>query len=91
MSLSYQAGDHNYWTIVGPVVFSVGSNGSYVVAKQHPEGNNSITNYFIVDKAAYVRLDRARDITGPLTETEFAAKRVALKLPEFTKTLDHLR
>jgi hypothetical protein len=92
MSLSYQTEPRSYATLVGPEVFSVGSDQRYVVAEQHPDGNKSMTNYFIIDKASHPDWrDLNKTILGPLGEETFAAKRAELKLPVFSKTIDSLR
>lgn len=78
--------------IVGPTVFSIGADGRYIVVKQQPATDQfgrfdrSITNYFIVDRAAVS--DTA--IRGPLSAEEFAELSVGLALPAFTKTFDDL-
>lgn len=73
------------------VVFAVGWNGRYLVAKQHPDGNKSVTNYFIIDGANDgVAADPARAVTGPLDAAEFQNMTEQLRLPGFSKTLNSL-
>lgn len=92
MSLGYEGGRGCYATVIGPEVFAVGSNSRYIVAKQHPNGNKSITNYFIVDKSQDCHLRRAPNtVLGPLPEAAFLAKSAELKLPEFSRTIEALR
>ena len=73
-------------------VFSVGYDGRYVVAKQHPHGNKKITNFFIIDAQKDSRMAANKDVvTGPLNDREFQKKAKELNLPAFTKTLDSLK
>ena len=73
-------------------VFSVGWNESYIVAKQHPRNNRTVTNYFILEMALDSELaDPHKSVTGPLSATEFDVKRGKLALPPFTKTIETLQ
>ena len=90
VSLDYDLGHGGWSVLVDARVFAVGSDGRYVVAKQHPHGNRSVTNYFIVDKQADPERDRARAVVGPLTAQEFEVRQHALQLPAFTKVLASL-
>ncbi len=73
-------------------VYSVGWDGRYVVAKQHPKGDKTITNYFIIDAQKDSKYaDPAQTVIGPLTEAEYQQKSAALKLPRFSKTLESLQ
>ena len=89
MSLSYVAGKGAWSGRVEPRVFAVGANERYIVAKQHPDGNKGITNYFIVD----MKEDSPSKpvVMGPLTEEDFAKKSAELTLPLFTKVLESLQ
>jgi hypothetical protein len=92
VTLSYDMGNGSWARIVEPRVFTVGSNQQYVVAQQHPRGDKSITNYFIIDVRAYSpRQDSKHAVIGPLTEKGFQEKAAILPLPPFTKTLESLR
>ena len=87
--LSYDAGK-GYWSgKVEERVFAVGANERYIVVKQHPKGNKSITNYFIID----MKEDSLSKpvVMGPLTAEEFAKRSAEVSLPEFTKTLESLQ
>ncbi len=73
-------------------MFSVGYDGKYVVAKQHPHGRKSITNYFIIDAQKDSKMASNKDVViGPLNEQEFQKKVKELNLPAFTKTLESLQ
>jgi hypothetical protein len=91
VSLSYHIGGGAWIAMVEPRVFAVGANDRYVVAKQHPGGNKSVTNYFIIDvHAGAPNATSNGGVTGPLNEAAFAKKATQLMLPPFTKTLASL-
>ncbi len=91
VGLSYDEGHGSWVELVEPRVFAVGSNEQYVVAKQHPLGDKSITNFFIVAVSAGSMATSDHGIAGPLSEQEYQGKAALLPLPPFTKTLDSLR
>ena len=73
-------------------VFSVGWNDRFIVAKQHPSNNRSVTNYFILELARDGKLaDPSASVTGPLSATAFEGKVASLGLPPFTKTIEALK
>lgn len=77
---------------VDATVFAVGSNGRYVVAKQHPAGDRDKTSYFIIDSLRDSELANQSDVVlGPLSKEAYGKKAVELNLPEFTKVLDSLK
>lgn len=61
-------------------VFSVGHNKNYIVAKQHPNTNRQIINYFILP----IKLDKGIGgnfgLMGPLNSVEFEIKRKQLNI-----------
>jgi hypothetical protein len=93
MSVCYELKEED--TCIGRIpetVFSVGWNENFIVAKQHPSGNKSVTNYFILDRkkdAKYV--DPSVTVTGPMSESEYKRKSTLMSLPEFTRMFDDLR
>ncbi|MYM94455.1 hypothetical protein [Duganella vulcania] len=93
MSVCYELKEED--TCIGRIpemVFSVGWNENFIVAKQHPSGNKAVTNYFILDRkkdAKYV--DPSVTVKGPLSELEYKEKSNLMSLPEFTRTFDDLR
>ena len=90
--LSYDQGDGGWDNLVNATVFAVGWDGRYLVAKQHPNGDKQITNYFIVDSQHYaIKAKRESFVTGPLSETDFQKIAASMKLPPFTKVLDSLK
>jgi hypothetical protein len=73
-------------------VFSVGWNDRFIVAKQHPSNNRSVTNYFILEMARDSKLaDPSASVTGPLAATAFEERMASLALPPFTKTIEALK
>src|SRR5437899_2387111 len=77
---------------VDPRVFAVGRNEHYVVAKQHPDGDRSVTNFFIIDATRESSLSERSDVVrGPLTEAEFQRLSRELGLSPFTKVLPSLQ
>lgn len=91
VTLSRDVGNDAFITRVDDTVFSVGWDGRYVVAKQHPGGIRHITNFYIVDSqkdSTYA--DSSAAVIGPLGAQEFEQKARELKLPGFSKTLASL-
>jgi hypothetical protein len=91
MSVSYDLGDGGSVGRIEPVVFSIGWSDRYVVAKQHPAGKRSITNFYYLDipkDSKYA--DPTNSVVGPLTEAEFMQKHRELGLPSFTRTIKSL-
>jgi hypothetical protein len=73
-------------------VFSVGWNKRFIVAKQHPQGNRAITNYFVLDMTLDNKLaDPSTSVIGPLSISEFEVKAGVLGLPSFRKTIRSLQ
>jgi hypothetical protein len=91
MSLCRELGEGSWICRVDAMVFAVGWDGRYAVAKQHPAGDRSKTNYFIVDALRDTDLANQSDVVlGPLNKEEYEQQAVELKLPEFTKVLHSL-
>ena len=73
-------------------MFAVGWDGRYLVAKQHPQGEKKITNYFIIDaKKDGPYADPKRVVEGPMSETEYLKRSGELHLPHFCKELASLK
>jgi len=76
---------------IGETVFSVGWDNRYIVAKQHPNNDRTITNYYYLEMAKdSMYAQPSTSVTGPLTALEYASKQSELKLPDFTRTLSDL-
>jgi len=86
-----------YSAVVGPTVFSIGSNEKFVVVAQHPgkgvaDFDRSITYYFIVERTrSSGRAGLQNEVRGPLSREEFDRLSASLSLPKFTKTFDDLK
>ena len=92
MSVYYGLKDGGGVDRIDQTVFSVGWNNRYIVAKQHPGNNRSVTNYFYLDMTKDGPLvDPSVCVVGPLSETEFSRKQAELGLPPFERTLRFLR
>lgn len=91
MSISYDLGDGSAIGRIDETVFAFGHNKRFIVAKQHPGGDGSITNYFYLDMTKDSKYaEPSESVTGPLTQTEFEAEAKRLNLPEFARTLTAL-
>jgi hypothetical protein len=90
-SVYYELGDGSGIGRIGPTAFSVGWNDRYIVAKQHPAANRSITNFFYLDISKDSKYaEPSNSVVGPLTEREFTQKKRELGLPDFTRTIKSL-
>jgi hypothetical protein len=86
--LSRQISDGQWAGRIDEVVFAVGWDGRYLVAKQHPGGDRATTNYFIIDSASDTPASEANKVViGPLSEVQYQTKAQAMHLPGFAKTL----
>ncbi|MBL9198885.1 MAG: hypothetical protein JNL39_00205 [Opitutaceae bacterium] len=91
MCVAYYEGKGISITRVLPVVFAVGFDANYIVAKRHPDNNRSITQFYYIDIAKDGKhSDQFKAVTGPLTEDEFKKAKAELGLPEFKTTFPHL-
>jgi hypothetical protein len=91
MSISYDLGDGGSIGRIEPVVFSVGWDNRYIVAKQHPGGNRRVTDFYYLDMTKDSKYaDPTNSVVGPLTEAEFVQKQRQLGLPSFTQTIKNL-
>jgi hypothetical protein len=89
--LEYDRGDGGFSGRIEPRVFAVGWNKRYLVAKQHPSGDRSVTNFFVIDATAdSADADHEKVVRGPLTEGEFQRLSSELSLPPFSKVLASL-
>ena len=88
VSLSGELSESSWIGRVDATVFAVGWDGRYAVAKQHPAGDRSKTQYFIIDSQRdSPTADPRQSVIGPLSDLQSAQKSLELKLPAFTKTL----
>lgn len=77
--------------LVPPQVFAVGIDARYLVAKQHPNGDKSITNFYIVARS-FERSSSfdSRALMGPMNAQTYSTQSKALGLPDFSKTFPSL-
>jgi hypothetical protein len=91
MSICYELGGGDAIGRINETVFAYGQNERYIVAKQHPNGNIGITNYFYLDMTKDNKYaDPSESVSGPLTEKEFDKVAKELNLPDFNRTLKRL-
>lgn len=91
MSISYDLGDGSAVGRINETVFAFGFDERFIVAKQHPNGDRSVTNFFYLDMNKDSKYAEPSDsVTGPLTEKEFESESTRLNLPKFSRTLTAL-
>lgn len=92
MAVSRNLHDGLFVGRIDETVFSVGWNDHYIVAKQHPGNDRSVTHYYYLDISRdSPHADPSESVTGPLTEAEFKKRQVELNLPAFTRTFPKLK
>lgn len=73
-------------------VYAVGWDGRFLVAKQHPNGDKAINNFYIIDSLKdSPTQDASAVVIGPLREDEFRQRARELHRPTFTKMLGSLQ
>lgn len=88
MSISYDLGGGSAVSRINETVFAFGFDERFIVAKQHPNGDRSVTNFFYLDMTKDSKYAEPSDsVTGPLTEKEFESEAARLNLPKFSRTL----
>ncbi len=73
--------------VISETVFAVGWDEQYIIAKQHPAGNKSITHFYIL------RVSDGK-LTGPVDEMRFTMERDKIGVPaslSFTLVFDSLK
>jgi hypothetical protein len=92
VTLSYDLGGGGSIGLVDYTVYAVGSDVHHIVVKQHPRGERSITNFYIVDvNSSALPLHPERAVTGPLTQAQFDERAILTSLPRFTTILETLQ
>lgn len=93
-SLSFKISDGSYIGIVPATVYSAGYDSKYVYAKQHPEGANGKTNYYIIPIKVKDQYRVDEEVIGPLNKTQFTEKLYELGVTKsedlFQITIDNL-
>lgn len=91
LDLSYRLPGGDAIGRVPATVFAVGWNDRYLVAKQHPSNNRSITNYYVVDQSKDGPLiDPSKTVAGPMSAAEYERASRELGLPGFSLTVASL-
>ena len=91
MSVSYSLPGGDSIGRISSTVFAVGKNKDFLVAKRHPNGDRTITEFYYLIRAndsAYA--EPTKSVRGPFTEKEFKEAAIRLGLPSFTRTLERL-
>lgn len=92
MSVNYSLDASSAAGRINETIFAVGWDQRYIVAKQHPNNNRTVTNYYYLEMAKdSPPADAGASVTGPLTEAEFNLRKTELKLPEFTRAFKELQ
>ncbi|WP_367871744.1 hypothetical protein [Luteolibacter sp. Populi] len=85
-------GERQSYLRIGEMVYAVGWDHNYIVAKQHPENNRRIDHYYYLDiKKDYESAAPRSSVVGPLTELEFKRRQADLGLPGFRLTIESLQ
>ena len=91
MSISYDLGDGAAVGRIDETVFAFGFDERFIVAKQHPNDDRSLTNFFYLDMTKDSKYAEPSDsVTGPLTQEQFDSAATRLNLPAFSRTLTAL-
>lgn len=91
MSICYGLEDGSAIGRIGETVFEYGFDKRFIVAKQHPGNNQSVTNYFFLDMSKDSKYAEPSDsVTGPLGKKEFEKATRRLNLPKFSHVLKYL-
>ena len=95
MSLAYDLGDGASVDRVPATVFAAGADANHVIAKRHPGGDRSQTEWYILVRAKDSRIAApSASVIGPLTEAQFAVERKRLNVApslKFTVVLGNLQ
>ncbi|WP_178300428.1 DUF3997 domain-containing protein [Chishuiella changwenlii] len=85
MSIGYEVDESgNTVDVVPETIFSVGNNDKYIIAKQHPNTNRKITNYFIIPIYKEYTYFPEKGVIGPISLNEFIEKQKELNISTVT-------
>ena len=85
VQLSYDLGRGSWATLVGPRVFAVGANQEYVVAQQHPGGDKTIANFFIIEVQAGAKATSNMESSARSESRKFMKRRQRCGCPRSPK------
>lgn len=57
--------------VVPGTVFAVAQNAHFIIAKQHPSGVRTTTNFYIIPLDQRISQSPCENVIGPLTEEEY--------------------
>jgi hypothetical protein len=57
--------------VVPETVFAVAQNAHFIIAKQHPSGVRTTTNFYIIPLDQRISQSPCENVIGPLTEVEY--------------------
>ncbi len=75
MELCYLDENGYGFTIIFRTIYAVGQNESFIIAKQHPDGLRTKTNYYIIPIKEKISNKVEDNILGPMTQKEFIQKK----------------
>jgi len=94
MTIGYEIDKNgNTVDVVSETIFSIGNNDKYIIAKQHPNRNKNIVNYYIIPIYKEFTYSPEKGLIGPLSLNQFETKRKELKISNLTfdKNIEDLR
>ena len=82
-----RADKYGSFEVIEPVIFAVGYDKDFIIAKQHPaiypeKENKNITNYFIISLKQPVSWTERDVAIGPLNENQFMDMRKKLNVAD---------
>ncbi|TDO22375.1 DUF3997 domain-containing protein [Pedobacter duraquae] len=80
MAVSYKDTESSYSGIVSSMVFEIGHNKDYIIAKQHPNDlkkgiDSTVTNYYIIPIKQELKTFTDPKSLGPFDLAQFESKR----------------
>ena len=94
MTICYKLENGDYLGVVEETIFAVGFNEKYIIAKQHPGNNKSVTNYFIIPVNQSKNFYPDTRMNKALTLEQFNQGRQESGIPEdltFTLEIENLK
>ncbi len=75
MDISYKiSNDGDFIGVVPATVYSIGHDSLYIYAKQHPDGPDGKTNYYIIPIEVQHPYNVEEGVIGPLDKNQFYKK-----------------
>jgi len=88
-ALSYheQSDGLAYGDVISATVFAIGYSKTFIIAKQHPNYNKQIVNYFILPVRKGFDWKTKNGLIGPLTSKQFEQKKTDLRIQDIKFTI----